>query len=119
MAKGGRKLVFNRRRLHTVFLDGRPLIFDAEDRERLPQEVLDRLDRRPPKRKVSPQSDRARWAILQLYPKGVPDQHTVSPKILHSQVAEKLLERETAKLKLPAPSQRVVELVRDSLRDSS
>lgn len=63
--------------------------------------------------KARPDRARARWAIQQLYPRGVPD--TVSPKILHREVANKLLEHETAKLNLPAPSLRTVQRARDSL----
>ena len=70
------------------------------------------------KAKAQPDQDRARWAILQLYPKdsypsGVPD--TVSPGTLHRAVADKLAEHEPAKLKLPVPSVRTVQRARRRL----
>jgi hypothetical protein len=75
-----------------------------------PQRAKPAAKRKP---KASADKDRARWAILQLYPKGVPD--TVSPKILHREVAKKLSEHETANLNLPAPSPRTVQRARNSL----
>ena len=74
----------------------------------------------PTKRKAKAQTDRdrARWAILQLYPKarypsGVPD--TVKPGVLHHAVANFLAEQEPAELKLSVPSLRTVQRARHSL----